>query len=80
MGNILSVFSYNILFTLEFPRKNFRSQGINIVPWRASEIVLLKRNFDSKIDADGDDAFSGHFNQSLPTFNLNLNGSDFSER
>ena len=60
--------------------KSLRSHNINLVPWRAYEIVLLKSIFDSKIDAAGDDTSSSYYNMSPPTDNMTLNGSDFSGR
>ena len=57
---------------------SFRSQDINLLSWRASDIVLLKRSFDSKIDATGDDASSGCYNLSPSNINLTLNASGFS--
>ena len=63
-----------------FQEKYFISQGINLAPRRASEIVILKSSFYSKRDAAGDDASSGYSNLSPPTVNLTMNVSDFSGR
>ena len=59
-------------------KKYFRSQDINIAPCRESEIVILKRNFYSKRDADGDDASSGYSSLYPPTVSLTIYGSGFS--
>ena len=53
---------------------------MNLSPRSASEIVLLKSSFYSKIYAAGDDASSGNFSLSLPTVNLILYGYGFSGR
>ena len=80
VGNILSVFSYTLLLTLDFQEEYFISQNINLAPQRASEIVLLKSSFDSKRDSAGDDASLGYSNLYPHTVNMTLNGYDFSGR
>ena len=59
-------------------KKYFRSQGINLAPLPASEIVLLNSSFYSKIDAAGDDASSGYSSLSAPTVSMTIYGSNFS--
>ena len=61
-------------------KKSFRSQDINLAPWRASKIVLLNSIFDSKMDSTDDDASSVYSSLYPPNVNLTLYGSDFSGR
>ena len=60
-------------------KKNPSYHMIEILnPLCASDIVILNSSFGYKRDAAGDATFSGYYNMSPPTVNLNLNGSDFS--
>ena len=61
-------------------KKYFRSQEINLPTMRASEMVVLNSNFESKRDAAGDNASSWYSSLSPRTVNLVRNGSDFSGR
>ena len=78
MVNILSVSSCNMLLSWGFPRKYFRSQGINLAPLRASEMVLLNISFYFKRYTAGDDASLGYSILSPPTVNMTRYVSDFS--
>ena len=63
-----------------YKEQSFRSQDINLAPWRASEILIMNSSFYSKGGASGDNASSGYSSLSPPTANMTLYGSDFSGR